>query len=88
MKLFWTNFLRLPSHNAEKAALSPALDVQQTENEALYLFKYTLARQMVRKIRFDSVGDFKITLEFHSASESCRDIRGGGEGEDGTETLN
>lgn len=30
---------------------------------------------MVRRIRSDSVGDFKITLEFHSESKSCREIR-------------
>lgn len=38
----------------------------QRENKASDLFKYTLVLEMVRKIRFDPVEDFKITLEFHS----------------------
>lgn len=46
----------------------------QREYKALDLFKYTLVWEMVRKIRFDSVGDFQNTLEFHSEQKSCREI--------------
>lgn len=42
---------------------------------------------MVEKNRFDSLGDFKMTLEFHSEQKSRREIREVEETEMGVKAL-
>lgn len=49
--------------------------ITRDEMPALDLLKYTLEWEIVRKIRFDSGGDFKITLEFHFESKSWRETQ-------------